>query len=60
MVAPGMGVEVGGASQNEVHMLPNLNQTNFGQFFVTDAESWQEFCLNTQSKETPLQRAETL
>ena len=43
MVGPGMGVEVGETSQNEVHTLPNLNQTNFGQFFVTDAEFWQEF-----------------
>ena len=38
-----LGVEVGETSQNEVHTLPNLNQTNFGQFFVTDAEFWQEF-----------------
>ena len=43
MVGPGMGVEVGETSQNEVHTLPNLNQTNLGQFFVTDAEFWQEF-----------------
>lgn len=28
-----------------LHMLPNLNQTNFGKFFVTDAESQQVFLL---------------